>query len=682
MFPIPPTFLVCTIFSVLAAGSASRTADGEILEQGTFRLHLFKRPTGRETYEIRRAGDGVVLTASFENADRGVKEPLEASLRLSGHGSPVSLSVKGKTARFSDIDVAVAIEGKSATVRDGAKTPVNLPVPERYFCVGGFAPVSVQMMLVRDWARDRLKTPLPTFPGGAVRVEPRGRDAFEVGGKRIELDRYSVGGVIWGRETLWLDADRKLVAAITMDGELNRFEAVREGYEELLPVFISRAGEDGMAVLSELAERLGPRQAGPLAIVGARLVDGRSDVAVEDSVVVVEGDRITAAGPRTATAVPAGAKVVDGRGHTLLPGLWDMHAHVTQVEWGPLYLAAGVTTARDCANEFEFITSMRDALDAGRGLGPRLILAGIIDGEGPNTVGVDTATTAEQASALIRRYADARFAQIKIYDLIDHKLVPHIARETHHRGLTLTGHLPTGMDLDRAIEAGMDQVNHLYNVAFGMRTGPPVTLPEKHTFNDYQRRVLDVDLDSDHARKIVSLLKERGTVVDPTLALMELLNHSTDRALETFEPGAVRVAAELAIPLAGFGVPPADGKEAGAFMQKYRDVLAALIKAGVTIVAGTDGCVPGHSLHRELELYVEAGMTPTEAIRSATVVPARVMKLDREVGTIEPGKCADLILVEGRPDLKISDIRRTKTVITAGRMFDCGELWKSVGFRP
>jgi hypothetical protein len=157
---------------------------------------------------------------------------------------------------------------------------------------------------------------------------------MEVGGKRIELDRDSVGGVVWGRETLWLEAEGKLVSAITMDGEFNRFEAVRKGYEELLPVFISRAGEDGMAVLSELADRLGPRPAARFAIVGASLIDGRSDAAIKDSVVVVEGDRITAAGLRAATAVPAGAKVVDGRGHTLLPGLWDMHAHVMQVELG------------------------------------------------------------------------------------------------------------------------------------------------------------------------------------------------------------------------------------------------------------------------------------------------------------------------------------------------------------
>jgi imidazolonepropionase-like amidohydrolase len=666
---------------VVAAGGASAADDGEMMERGAFRLHLYKRPTGRESYEIRRAGGGLVLKASYENTDRGVKEPLEADLRLRGDGKPLSFMVKGKTSRSSEIDVSVTIDGDSATVRGGART-TTLPVPGRFFCIGGFAPVSVQMMLLRAWSKDRAKTPLATLPGGSVTVESRGRDTVERAGKRFELQRYSVGGVVWGRETLWLDAEGRLIAAITLDAELNRFEAIREGFEELLPVFISKASADGMAVLAEIAERLSPGQTGPVAIVGARLIGGRGPEVIDDSVVVLEGDRITGAGPRAVTPIPPGAKLVDGRGQSIVPGLWDMHAHFTQVEWGPVYLAAGITTVRDCANEFEFITSARDAIDSGKGLGPRLILAGFIDGEGPNTVGVDTATTPEQASALIERYVNAGFAQIKIYDSLRPDLVSHVARETHRRGLTLTGHIPKGMELEDAIESGMDQVNHINHVTLAMRTGEPVTLPVNPSVIDSGRPLLDADPGSDRSKRLVRLLKERGVVVDPTLAFLELLLHPTDRAISTFEPGAAKVAPELALQVGAWGVPPAEGQAGDAILRKNREVLRALHRAGVVIVAGTDQSIPGHSLLRELELYVDAGMTPMEAIRSATVVPARVMKLEHEVGSIEPGKRADLILVRGQPDRKISDIRNTKTVITAGRMFDCGALWRCVGFRP
>jgi imidazolonepropionase-like amidohydrolase len=130
------------------------------------------------------------------------------------------------------------------------------------------------------------------------------------------------------------------------------------------------------------------------------------------------------------------------------------------------------------------------------------------------------------------------------------------------------------------------------------------------------------------------------------------------------------------------GPPPGQEALSEDLFRKYLRVLGALHKAGVPIVAGTDQAVPGHSLHRELELYVEAGMTPLEAIQSATIVPARALKLGRQAGTVEVGKRADLILVAGRPDRQISDIRKVKTVIAAGRPFDCAALWKSVGFQP
>src|SRR5262249_24439465 len=262
--------------------------------------------------------------------------------------------------------------------------------------------------------------------GGSATIERRGRDTVKVAGKRVELERYSVAGVVWGRETLWFDPERKLVAAVTVDAEFNRFEAIREGFEPALPTFVARSAEAGVAARAGLADRFSPRGAGPLAMVGATLIDGTGGEPVEDAVVIVEGDRIATAGPRARVAIPPGAQVLEVRGQSVLPGLWEMHAHFTQVELGPIYLAAGVTTARDCGNRFEFTPAARDAIAAGRGLGPRLLPAGLIDGEGPISLGIDIATTSEQAVVLVRRYADAGFLQIKLYSSLKPELVADI----------------------------------------------------------------------------------------------------------------------------------------------------------------------------------------------------------------------------------------------------------------
>ena len=484
MLPWRTVFLIGLLAALTAAGGLRADDDGPVVERGTFVLHLYKRPTGKETYEIRRDGDDLVLKADYENTDRGMKEPLTATLRLRGGRTPERFDGQGQDLALHGDRQRGPGRGADGDRARGEENRRTRPVPDRFFVAGGFAPVSVQMMLIRDWERGPRRGPLETLPGGSATIEKRGRDTVEVAGKRVELDRYSVGGVIWGRETLWFDPERKLVAAVTVDAEYNRFEAIREGFESALPTFVARSAEDGMAVLAGLADRFSPRRTGPLAIVGATLIDGTGAEPVEDAVVIVEGDRIAAAGPRAQVAIPPGAQSSKPGGMAVLPGLWEMHAHFTQVEWGPIYLAAGVTTARDCANEFEFITAARDAIAAGRGLGPRLLPAGIIDGDGPSTIGVDIATTSEQAVALVRRYADAGFPQIKLYSSLKPELVADIAREAHRRGLSVTGHIPRGMEVRRAVESGMDQINHITSILSDMRTKEPDASQKKAAPSD------------------------------------------------------------------------------------------------------------------------------------------------------------------------------------------------------
>jgi imidazolonepropionase-like amidohydrolase len=191
-----------------------------------------------------------------------------------------------------------------------------------------------------------------------------------------------------------------------------------------------------------------------------------------------------------------------------------------------------------------------------------------------------------------------------------------------------------------------------------------------------------VNLESEEAKQALAFLKAHGTVIDPTIALMEIITHSSDVPVSTFEPGIAKVARELAGPLNNTGVPPVAAQRMHDVFEQWMNILGALHRAGIPIIAGTDQAVPGHSLHREIELYVKAGFTPMEAIQAATLVPARVMKLDKETGSIEVGKRADLIIVDGNPLESISNIRNVRQVVTGGRIYDTATLWQSVGFKP
>jgi imidazolonepropionase-like amidohydrolase len=648
-----------------------------VAEQGKFILHKFENPIGEETFQIVRDGNSLNVKMEFKFTDRGTPVPLSATFRGTEDLTPEAFEIKGQNSRSTSIDEAVEVQPSQIRVRDRDKWTESVR-PAQFFTIAGYAPATMQMLMVRFWASHNSPAELATFPSGQVKIEPRGQDQISIDGKTETLDRFTVEGLIWGRETLWFDSKKNLAAAVTTDAEFDHFEAIRDRYESALGTFVGKAGSDGMAALADLSKGISGSRAETLALVGGTLIDGTGKDPLPDSIVLIEKGQIVAAGARKEVKIPRGATKIDARGKTILPGLWDMHSHFEQVEWGPIYLAAGATTVRDCGNEFEFITAVRDAIAQGRGLGPRLLLAGIVDGTGPLALGVERVDTPEQAKMWTDKYHDANFQQMKIYSSVKLEELKVTTEEAHRLGMTVTGHVPEGLTAYQAIDAGQDQINHIEYIADIMLPA----LPANATRLDRLKANGDIDLNSPEAQKAISFLVQHGTVVDPTLALFEFFTANTSKPPVSIEPGVAKVAPELAAILAESGPPSPVAPILEKAVQKDIAIVGALHHAGIPIVAGTDQTVPGHSLYREIELYVQAGFTPMEAIQAATIVPARVMGLDKELGTVEGGKRADLIIVDANPLESIHNIRKVEFVITNGVMYNCAELWRSVGFKP
>ncbi|HLX46110.1 MAG TPA: amidohydrolase family protein [Bryobacteraceae bacterium] len=635
------------IWSVVAAVCIPML--GSAQESGTLIVHSLLHAIGEERYELKPSGDDVSMSVSFEVSDRGNKRSGTATLDLKADLTPVRYELKSRTE-------------ESLTVDSSA--------PNRFFVGFGGVPYSVQMMMVRYWATHGKPGHLPILPARAgaepVEIEPAGQDSLIISGKPVKLTRYTIANVLFGREVLWLDQKNRLAALMTFAGGLPA-EAVRSEYESALPELFRLGVAEEMRMISAIERQVRPERTGTFAIVGAKLVDGTGASPVSDSVVLIRDGKIAAAGARGQVSIPKSTPIVDATGKTLLPGLWEMHIHFSGVEFGPALLAAGITSARDCGGEFDFLVAERDHIEKQHGLAPRLLLAGLVDASGLTGFGATFADTPEEARAVVDRYHAAGFQQMKLYTFLKPEVIQALSAEAHKLGMTVTGHVPQSVTTFQGIEAGMDMINHLTGVFQAMRApGSPGP----------------IDLNSERVRTALQFFKDHRTVIDPTASWGEMAGHTKDVEVPSFEPGIATAPYTLSSKFINMGAAATDSERFHARMQETVAVIRALHGAGITIVPGSDTGLVGYGLLRELELYVQAGMTPMEAIQSATIVSARAMKLDRESGTVEAGKRADLILVDADPLRDISNLRKVSRVVANGWMYDSAKLWKSVGFHP
>jgi imidazolonepropionase-like amidohydrolase len=665
---------VAISFSSIAQQPATPTASA--VEKGSFTLHLLLHPIGQESYEIVRADGGLVMSTKLEYSDRGRKRTVSGTLRMKDDFSPLGLEVKSTSGNTATNDV-VEIHGEAASVHE-ANASREIKVPANFFVGFGYTPAAIQMMMVRYWTRHGEPSSITILRANALadaqpaQIRHEGRDSIAVDGRAVHLERYTVANVVFGREVLWFNSDMHLAAAMNFAGGLP-FEVVRTEYEPALALLLHSGINQEMRDLAELEKQAPPVASASFAIAGATLVDGTDHPPVADAVVVIRNGRIAAVGKRSEVPIPHGMKVIDGAGQTLLPGLWEMHTHYAGVEFGPAMLAAGITTARDCGGDFDFLTTIRDGINKHQRLGPRLLLAGLVDGSGPDAFGAVSADTPEDAHKVVAQYKAAGFEQLKLYTLLKPDVVKVLSDEAHRAGMSVTGHIPAALNAVQGVEAGMDQINHLGFVTPVLRT------PAKEGANGGNDRI---DLDSETARKAIAFFQLHHTVIDPTASWGEMAGRSKDIDISSFEPGIAKAPFTVATKYTSLGSPPNESARFQQRMSQTEAVIGALHRAGIPIIAGSDTGLIGYGLDRELELYVKAGMTPLEAIQTATIVPARVMNMASESGTIEPGKRADLILVNGNPLNNISDIRKVSRVVTAGRMYDSAQLWKSVGFQP
>jgi imidazolonepropionase-like amidohydrolase len=423
-------------------------------------------------------------------------------------------------------------------------------------------------------------------------------------------------------------------------------------------------------------------QASQLAIVGIAVIpmtDGST--ILKDRTVLIRDGRIAALGPRSKVTVPAGARVIDGRGKYLLPGLADMHVHLEYIE-DPnvlkLFVAQGVTTVRNMDGR-PYILGWRGDVAAGRTIGPRIITAGpIIDGSPPARPDNLAVADAAAARAAVATQAAAGYDFIKLYSNLSPEAYAAAVAEARERGLRVAGHVPRAIGLEKTMASSWS-IEHLGDFASAVAApqGPPTP--------GWSRRGLSAPLDQARLATLAKQLADAKVWIVPTVIQQDRwLAPPTEVERWLAEPAIRNIPAAIIAQWRGAidGISRRLDAEDWALVAQGRRnrlaTIAAFHRAGVPLAIGSDTPNPfvamGASVHQELANFVEAGLSPHEALRAATVAPARMLGLEREQGTVEAGKRADLLLLAANPLEDVARAAKPAGLVLAGRWFTAQEL--------
>jgi imidazolonepropionase-like amidohydrolase len=635
---------------------------------------MMGKPAGAQISKMNSAG---FYEYDFEYNDRGRGPKLKTRIRLDGDGIPTSVETVGNDYLKAPVNETFSLKNEVANWKNSAENGEKKLTGKAFYITMSGVPEEMALL-----ANALLRSPnkrLELLPAGEASIEKAVEVILKEGDQTRKVTSYEISGLDLTPVTVWLDESGAFFASVSSWSSV-----IREGWEAKVAELLKVQDEREAARYSHSAKTLTRQTSRPIAFINANLFDAETAKIIPNSTVIVSGNLIGAVGKKGDIPIPQNAEIIDAKGKTLMPGLWDMHVHIFPGQ-GLLHIAAGVTSVRDLANDTEQLIGLKKKIETGEEIGPRIMMTGFMDGRGaytgPTKVLVDSE---EEAKTAIENYARLGYTGIKIYSSIKVELVPKIIEMAHAKGLRVGGHVPAFMTAEQFIKAGADEIQHTNFLFLNFLFDKVQDTRTPARFIAVAENAATIDLNSKEVSNFIKLLQDNKTVVDPTLSIFEgMFTDRPGKMSAGFAPIADRLPTQIRRGLLAGGLPVPEGKDG-----RYHDSATALLKmvkrlydSGIPLVAGTDSFA-GFALHRELELYAEAGIPASKVLQIATLNSAKIMKREAELGSIKKGKLADLILVDGNPAERISDIRRVSLVVKDGKIYDPAALYKSVGVRP
>jgi hypothetical protein len=633
--------------------------------------------SGSQVLVIRDDG---VRVSDFEFNDRGRGPKIHEELKTGDHGLLVSLQVSGHSY------MGASAEERFTVTEDGtARWKSTLEEGEApaggYYTANDGSPEQVAHMARALLASESGQ--LGLLPSGQAAIRKVLDKAVAHGEEEQTVSLYSISGLGLAPQYLWLDANGELFALA-----YGWVGMVPQGMKEVLPALQAAQDAEEKNYHRKLGASLSNELPANWLIRNVSVVDVKSGTLKTGQLVAVTDGRIVKVAGDKGIDLPVYGdmqpKIIDGQGLTLIPGLWDMHTHLS-LEDGLLNIAAGVTGVRDLGNDPERLAEVQSAFDTGEVIGPRSTAAGFIDARSPYSAPTGSlAENLDEALEMVRGYAEAGYPQIKIYSSIDPSWVRPLAEEIHANNMRLSGHIPSYMTARQAILDGYDEIQHINMLFLNFLAGPEDDTRTPVRFTLVADKAGGMDLDSEAVRSFIGLLKEREVVIDPTVTIFDsMFRHRSGELDPSYAmiadhmPPSVRrgmLAGEMDI---NDGNAARYAQSADALLK----MIARLHSAGVPLVAGTDA-MAGFTLHRELELYQRAGISNADVLKIATLDAARIAGKKADGGSISVGKRADFVLLAGNPLNDISAVRMPVAVFKGDRWFDPALLYEAIGIKP
>lgn len=619
-------------------------------------------------------GDGV-LSYRFSFNDRGRGPEIEAVYQMGSDDIPTAITITGKNYTKGDARETFAVEDGVARWKSGTSEGERKLLEPALYMPGGIQAPAHTAILARALLKDPDKR-MATLPGGALRIEEVETAIFA---GEVSATLYALYGNSPYPGYIWLDKDKNLFGA-----DYGWFAVAPAGMAAAMPKMKARQDAATDAVTAQLSGRFRHHASGLVVIQGARLFDSLTGKTHANSTVFVQ-DGVISAVYHEAVDAPEGANLIDGKGKFLMPALWDMHAHIS-TDYIFNYLSAGVLNIRDMANDPEYIIRLRSNVAAEKIAGPDIWPMGFIDKRSPFAAPTGMlADNLEQALSHVDWYAQRGFMGIKLYSSIEPAWVAPIAEAAHRRGMTLLGHIPSGMVAEEAIRAGYDEITHLNMLFLNFaQNGKLIDTRTPQRFIEPIRFGGTLDPDGPEMNALVDLMIDKGVAHEPTFTVFQ------DMFLN--QPGKTAIIAQRFIS----HLPQAErnglissesfnkGLEAEgvATAEVAKAIVRKLHERGIRILPGTDTSYPGFVLLRELESLADAGIAKSDVLQLATIESARHLGLDQSLGSITPGKKAQLILVEGDPTDNIADLYKVRTVMKGTSLFLPEEIHGVFGIEP